>query len=423
MLSDCPSWPRWSMSAFLVAAINGLVLAVTPAICVAQGPAQVQVMPTLEREVAPTIRLVGAVRPCIRTVVAAEVQGLVSEMPVDVGDLVVKGQVVCKLRALPKRLALEESRATLARMAATLQERKAGLALAEFEKDRIAGLWSNRRCTEKELRVTQTDYDAWLGRVAQAEHDRVAQQATVQLLSDDLARTEIVAPCDGYIVDKRTEIGSWVNRGGEVVELVDLSTVRVRVAVPERLISFCGIGSEAGVTVEALDKTFAGRITRVIPDADKQARTFPIDIDIPNPTCELKAGMFVRAAVPSGPKTKRLLVPKDALVIRGPAPMIYVVHSTEQGQMAAPMPVKVVAEVRDHVAVQAMGLTSGDLVIVRGNEFMFGPGPVIAIPMPGGSSQPHGDSEAPGETVAEPVDHKAKTGDGKIPISQPVQNG
>ncbi len=48
--------------------------------------------------------------------------------------------------------------------------------------------------------------------------------------------------------------------------------------------------------------------------------------------------------------------------------------------MATPTPVTVVAELLDYVAVEAGGIAPGDRVIVRGNENMFAPGPVIATP-------------------------------------------
>jgi RND family efflux transporter MFP subunit len=200
-----------------------------------------------------------------------------------------------------------------------------------------------------------------------------------------------------------------VDQGGEVFDLVDLSTVRVRVAVPESIIGFCQVGALAQVSVEALGKVYPGRISRVIPDADERARTFPVEIDLANAAGELKAGMFVRSAVPSGPKAERLVVPKDAVVVRGPLSMIYVVRGSEEGRMAVPTPVEILSEVMDHVAVQAQGLSSGDQVVVRGNEYMFGPTAVSVMSTPEGATTQPGESARSGASEETPKRQNEKT--------------
>ncbi|MFQ5411671.1 MAG: efflux RND transporter periplasmic adaptor subunit [Phycisphaerae bacterium] len=344
------------------------------------GPSQVEVAPVIEREVAPTIRLVGTVRPRKRSTVAAAVAGLVAELSADEGDVVKKGATVCRLFDAPRRYLLAEAEARVSELKARLAVERAEYKKAAFERERIEALWKLQRSTDKERSDTQADLDAAQGRVDQAKSAVEAARAVADRLAYELSRTEVQAPFDGIVSTKETEVGAWVDQGGPVITLLDLSTVRVRVNVPEAHIGYCEVGAEADVAIEALNLHFSGRITRVIPDADARARTFPVDVDIPNPTGRLKAGLFVRASVPSGPKALRLLVPKDAIIRRGPMPMIYVVRSSERGQMADMLPVKIVSEVIDYVAVESTDLSAGDSVVVRGNEFLIGPGPVIAKP-------------------------------------------
>lgn len=360
-------------------------------VCLAQGrgPTRVEVVPVVRLLVAPTIELVGTVRPRLRTVVAAEVSGLVAAMPVDEGDRVTKGQLLCKLRDAPRRFAHAEALARRAELTAVLAERTAELSKAQFEMERTARLWEQDRSTDKERHDTRADHGAAKGRLDQARHALAAQEAVIEALADALARTEIRAPCDGHIVARHTEIGAWVGEGGAIVELVDLSTVRVRMAAPESIVAFCGVGAEAQVSVEAVGKVYPGKVSRLIPQADQRARTFPVEVDIANPTGVLKAGMFARCAAPAGPKTLQLVVPKDAVVLRGSVSMVFVVRSSKDGFTATPLPVEVLSEVVDHVAVTAAGLTAGDQVVVRGNESMFGPSSVIPVPAVGlATSQP-----------------------------------
>jgi len=367
-----------------------------PAFGQGPGPTRVQVMAVVLREVAPTIRLVGTVRPNLRTVVASEVAGLVAELPVDVGSAVRKGDLICRLRDDLRRFAYDEAAARLQQLESALVEKEADRRKAEFEARRMASLWKEQRCTEKEYNDSQADLDAADGRARQAARSIEAQRAVMAMLADSVARTRILAPFDGHVVGKRTEIGSWVEQGGAIVELIDLSTARVRVPVPESAAGFCVIGEQVRVQVEALRRSFTGTIARLVPDADERARTFPVEVDIPNASGELRPGMFARAAMPSGPRAAQLLVHKDAVVLRGAQRLVFVVQPGPEGSMAVPMPVEIVAEIEDWAAVTATGLKEGDQVIVRGNEYLFGPTPVVIMAEPGSaSSQP--DAVMPGD--------------------------
>lgn len=370
-------------------------------------PSRVEVAPVVLEQTAPTMRLVGTVRPRLRSVLAAEVAGMVVEMPVDEGDAVKQGQILCRLRDNQLRFRHAGASAQRAELAAALAAALAARTKAKFEVDRLSRLYAEGRGTEKEQQDAQADFDAADARVEQARQAVAAQEAAVEALADDLERTTIRAPFDGRIVSKRTEIGSWVMQGGAVFEMLDLGVARVRISVPESIIRYCGVGAPVGVTVEALGKSLTGAVARVIPDGDEKARTFPIEVDIPNPQTELKAGMFVRAATPSGPRAERLVVPKDAIVLRGPVSMVFVVREAEQGHMAMPLPVEVVAEIEDRAAIQTQGLRAGEMVVVRGNEYLFSPTPVVILPRGGDPGDP---------AASEPA--KASP-----PATQPADNG
>jgi len=362
-----------------------LILCLSQArVCLGQGhgPSSVEVLAAVEREVAPTARLVGTVRPRLRTTVAAAVDGIVAELAVDDGDVVAAGQVLCRLQSETHRYAHAEAVARVAEWVAAQAAAAAELRKTEFEHRRTERLHEQGRSTDKERSDAMADYQAARSRVAQADGALNAAKAAADRLAYDLSRTEVKAPVAGVIVARHTQVGAWLDRGGDVVELIDLSTVRVRVSVPEAYVSFCAVGVEVLVTVDALRRDFSGHVGRVIPDADEQARTFPVDVDIANPEGKLMPGMFVRVSVPSGPKARRVLVPKDAIVLRGGVPMIFVVRTAGEAQMADMLPVRIISEILDYQALEAAGLSAGDSVVVRGNEFMPGHGPVIVKPHP-----------------------------------------
>ncbi len=340
------------------------------------GPAQVEVVPAERREIAPTTRLVGTINPQRRTVLAAEVAGAVIELTVDIGAQVRKGDVLCKLRDSMQRFDLSAAEARRDEWQAELALEQANLDKARFEKERIARLAALQR-SDKEVNDSEADLRAAEQRVARAEARIAAAVAEMQRAQDQLERMQIKAPFDGVVVRRLTELGQWVETGGQVFEVIDLETVRARVNVHESAISYCAVGQTIFVSVAGLDESLNGTLARIVPDADLRARTFPVEIDIPNPDRRLRSGMFVHAALPSGPREEHLVVPKDAVVLSPTGKTIWIARPGDNGHTGAPAPVEIIAEAQDAYAIQSHAVAVGDLIIVRGNESLRGPGPVI----------------------------------------------
>jgi len=388
-------------------------------------PLVVSFVPAEKRVVQATEPLVGSVEPYTRSLMASEVAGIVASMPVDEGDRVEAGTVVCQLRDRTARLAHAEAQARLEQLQAQLAELEAGtrpeeIAQAEAAKVEAAALstkWTNEleRITRlhqraeaaslKEYNDTVAEHAAAKARLAQAtafydeavagprkeaiaraRHAIAAQQQALERLAYDLAQTKIEAPFTGFVAKKFTEVGQWMTVGGDVVELIDLERVLVRVDVPERMISVMKVGELVPVSLDALGKTFRGRIKHVIPQADEKARTFPVEIELANPGNVLKSGMFVRARVPAGPMVESVVVPRDAVLQRGQTHFVVIVVPAPppgQGSMAMPVPIQLGAEVDSWIAISSVTVQAGTSVVVKGHDRIYGPQPVQPQPAVG----------------------------------------
>jgi len=265
------------------------------------------------------------------------------------------------------------------------------------------------------------------------QHDIIGQEAVIHRLESDLAKSEIRAPFTGFIVTLHTEIGQWLDRGGDVVEMVDLSSVLVRVNVPESALPFVHVGQRVPVLVEALGQTFEGTVRHVILQADPTAHTFPVEVEIPNPECEtwangpvppdptndpttadrpavsepapgsadpsasrssagsglLAAGMFARATVISGPPGEVPAVPKDAIVMRDGVQYATMIQPGKEPEslMGIPVPVTTGVDIGDWIAVTSGNLQPGMRVVTRGNEGILFPSPVAIVEYAEGSAQ------------------------------------
>lgn len=420
--------PRLRRLSLYLAVTAGLALTAAAPAPGQRPPMAVTVAPIVEREVPPSMRLVGTARPDRSAVVAAEVSGLIAAFEASEGQALREGDIICRIDPQIARLRLEEAQATLASLKAQLEELESGerpeelarlealegeaeavLAKYAFERQRVRELYETGRSSDKELHDAEQDYQAAARRLAQARaqlelarngpraeviararHAVAAQQAQVARLERDLAKTAIRAPFDGALVAKRAEVGEWIDAGGAVCELIALDTVKVRADVPERAVPFARAGAPATVEVEALGQTRAATISRVIPQVNPTARTFPVEVDLPNPGRALLPGMFVWTYVPAGPVGPRLMVTKDALVVQGTNKTVFVVRPAADGaHLAMPTPVTTGLELAGEIEIEAPGLKPGDLVVTRGNERLFGPTPVTFVAQgPAAASRP-----------------------------------
>jgi len=376
------------VSGRLLTVVTVLVALMLPPAVLAQPggePAQVLTAPIQALELPEVISVVGTVEPARRSVVASEVAGLVEALPVRQGDSLEAGQLVCQLNATARRLELQQAQAQLAASTERNGETQALYDNWAREKQRVDTLHDRGVASDKEYRDVTTEYAAAKSRLAQTKQDMVAQQALVDRLKDALDKTSIKAPFAGAVVSLRTEVGQWVDQGGPVLEMIELATVLVRVQAPARVLPYVRVGQPCVVTIESIDEKLTGSIKHIIRQADIQARTLPIDIELTNQQGHLAAGMFARAQVPSGPTRRQLIVTRDAVSQQGPMRMVYAIRDGPDGTTVAKrVPVSLVGEHQSGVAIQGEGLEAGDQVVVRGNEqFLMNPSdslPVIATP-------------------------------------------
>jgi len=415
-----------------------------PAASLAQfGPASVVVAEVVEEPVEQGEVFVGTVRPLKRSVIGSAVDGRVVEFPVNVGDRVEEGQPLAKL--LTETISLEKAaaEAELELRKEELKELENGSLPEEIEQARARkeaasankDYLAQRRNRMEKLRqgnaasedVHQEAVSASLAadenfqaakaawelavrgprdeKIAQARSRVALQQAVVDRLADQLQKHTVITRFTGYVTAEHTEVGAWVSRGDPVAEVVALDTVEIEAFVLDRHVGFVELGEDVLVNVPALtDKVFTGKVSAVVPQADERTRTFPVRVQVKNEIGGggpvIKSGMLAQVTLQTGPKQQATLIPKDALVLGGPAPMVYVVVPADPKDpkqlKVVPMPVEIgVAtgdrlQVRPSAAARGAALKPGDQVVVLGNERLRPEQPVIVteVRTPGAGPAP-----------------------------------
>jgi RND family efflux transporter MFP subunit len=218
--------------------------------------------------------------------------------------------------------------------------------------------------------------------IAQAEAEYRRTAFVVERLEDELRRMTIVAPFTGFLVRKRVEVGAWLRPGDPVADLIDLDPVFVVGPVNEREASRLRTGARARVTLDAHpDRTFAGELAHVVPQADRESRAFPVKVRVRNPEHLLKSGMFARVALEIPGNRQALHVPKDAIVRRDGASLVFVVD----GGVARARPVRTGVSAAGLVEVLDGAVVAGQEVVVVGNDALQDGAKVRKVPPPSGA--------------------------------------
>ena len=330
----------------------------------AQGPppTPVEVATVVEAMVSVQVELVGTTEPKMKSIIAAEVEGLVTSFPVKEGDYAQKGEVLTRLRSVDLNIRLKAAMAAKGETEARYRFVEKELARSEKLKDTNS--------------IAAKSYDQALYEFQASEQQVLRHNAEIEELKDNIRKTRVTAPFSGFIAEEYTEVGEWLEKGGRVVSLVDLSLMRIVIDVPERYIMDIHPGVSAQVRVDSFSpKPFDGMISAILPEGDPDSRTFPVKIDVDNSDLELKSGMEARVTFNLGSQTKALLVPKDAMVTANGSRMVFVVDNG----VVRPVIISVVGTYGTNVAVNA-SLKPGDQVVVRGNERLMPGQPVAILP-------------------------------------------
>jgi membrane fusion protein (multidrug efflux system) len=272
-------------------------------------PREVQVVHPFRGEIARTVTL-----PAFRILAEqeatlyAKVSGYLKTLAVDKGDSVTAGQVLAEIE-VPELLADEA-------------QFKAEAAVTRTNYDRMV----EARQKAPDLVVPQT--------VDDLRGQWEIAQAKLQRTQTLLQYARIIAPFSGTITARFVDPGAFIPaattgstpQSAALVTLMDFSRLRVQVFVPETEVPFIKNGIPARVSVAELPgKVFQGSVTRFAYALDEATKTMLTEIELPNPTGELRPGMYASVQLEVERKPDALLVPGKALLVEKAGTSVFTV--------------------------------------------------------------------------------------------------
>ena len=235
------------------------------------------------RTIIETVNASGKVYPEVEVKISPDISGEITELNVQEGDSVKKGQVLARIYADIYSSQRDEaaarvmqSQATVANSEASLTALKAQLDQAKATYDRNKDLYDEKVISKAEFEQYETQYRTAQSQYSAAQQNikslRAATQSTQTSLvaaNKNLGRTTLVSPMNGVISSLSVKKGERVSGnsftlGTEMMRVAEMSTMEVRVDVGENDIVKVNIGDSADVEVEAYNnRKFKGMVTQI----------------------------------------------------------------------------------------------------------------------------------------------------------------
>lgn len=306
--------------------------------------------PVKAEKIEEKISLVGNLQADEAVEIKNQIDGLIQEIGFTEGQTVKAGQMLFVIDA--------------DKLKATLAQTQASLGLAQTTFDRLSTLIKSNA-------ISQQEFD-------QASSDLESRKAQIDLIKAQLKETQILAPFDGVMGERKVSIGQFVNTGTTLTYLINQNPMKAEFRVPERFLGQLKEGQGIEVSVAAYpNERFSGEVYFIDPQIDEMSRTALVKAKLPNQEGQLRRGMFANLSLIVSIRDEALTVPETALIPKSDDVFVFVVDKENKAQMKkVQVGIRLVgkAEILD-------GLANGEQVIVEGFQ-KIGPGSLVAIKAP-----------------------------------------
>lgn len=297
------------------------------------------------------VEVVGSMVADEEVVISAQAPGELSQLNVDFGSFVARGQVIAQIDSRDARLKVEQAEATLKQTMARLGMKegekfdpirnpdvrvaKAQLDWEKMNLDRQTKLVENGDISRAVYDQAATTHNLALARY-QASVDAVNQQlavveqqrAALNLAKKAITDTVVRSPINGAVKEKHASRGAYLAVGGRIVTLVKIDPLRLRADIPEYAAGAVRTGQTMTLKVESFpDRAFTGRVVRIGPSLNEQTRALTIEAEVSNPSNLLRPGMFAKSTLITAKDAPAVMVPRRAVQIIAGLNKVFVIEN------------------------------------------------------------------------------------------------
>jgi len=327
------------------------------------------------------------------TTVGSKVAGQISSVPVDLGDVVAKDDVLVQLDSSEFVLQAQQAEAQLlqARSAVGLKPddplekldtdnappvREARAIWDETKKAvvRLSELARRDAISDTDLDLAESAEQVASARFSAAQNgvrEKIAlisvQSAVRDLAKQRLGETTIRAPFTGVIESRVIATGTYIQAGQALMTIARTSVLRFRGSVPERYAQQIQIGQSISLDFDLSDQQRTVLITRISPSLDPANRSLTFEASIDNSDGKLRSGLFAEGLIVIAPEAKATVIPLSALVRFAGVDKVWKIVN---GKLVEQY-VSLGRQEGDLIEIQS-GVTDGDQLLLNGKDGRLG---------------------------------------------------
>jgi membrane fusion protein (multidrug efflux system) len=265
----------------------------TPAVTVASTKAEAMIWDNRLESVGSLVAVNGAD-------LTAEVDGVVTAIYFDSGDIVKRGELLLSMASASEQ--------------GELKRLEAQAELTELNRRRSQQLFDRKT-------ISKSEYDT-----AVAETN--VALAAVQAQQGRLQQKSVKAPFDGKLGLRRVNVGQYLGVGVAIVTLQKLDPIDVDFSIPERYLSILEADLKVSVTVDAFgDEVYDGIVLAVEPKVDPQTRNVDVRARLVNPGGHLKPGLFASVVINLPTSDAVVVIPHSAVNYTSYGDSVFVVQN------------------------------------------------------------------------------------------------
>jgi HlyD family secretion protein len=286
----------------------------------------------------------GKIQPKRDVNISADTMGRVTDLAVDEGVRVKKGQFLLQIDPRNLKSAVQRTEASLAaarsnaeQVRLALESARVALKQAQDNYKRQQDLWKGGLTTRETLERAENDLKGRQADLASQEQNvrtmqlrMESESATAESARFDLSKVRIESPIDGIVTRRNIEegetvvIGTMNNAGTVLLTIADMSIIQAEVEVDETDIPTLRMGQVAKVTIDAMPgQTFTGKVTEIgnspiqtTGTSSTQATNFKVVVTLDKEIPEVRPGFTCTAEITTAVREKALAVPIQATTVR-----------------------------------------------------------------------------------------------------------
>ncbi len=339
-------------------------------------------------DIARVLTLAGQFQPYQVVDVHPKVSGYMRKINVDIGDIVNQGETLAVLEVPELKAQLEESvfelKQSQEEITRAQQEIKRAEALnfaLHAESVRLLqaaatrpGLIAQQELDDAQAKdlSSQAQVDSAKSAMAAAQQHAEAARSENERVQALENYTTVTAPIAGVVIWRYADTGALIQGGTNsndqtlpIVRLSQSTLLRLRVPVPEDDIKFVHLGDLLQVRVDAINRSFTGKIVRFTREVNFETRTMETEVDVENNDLSIAPGMYANTALQLAHTQNVVTIPLEALALNARNQQtVYVLDSDNRVHVRE---VQVGLE-GSRLAQITSGLNPGDRVLIGGQE-------------------------------------------------------